>query len=183
MSILVNSENRVIVQGMTGKEGSFFTSRMIEYGTQILAGVVPERGGSEYLDRPLYDTVRDAVKHTGADTSIIFGQPPFAADSMMEAADAGIRLCVCVTGHVPAQDMIRVKRYIRSIDTATPMSLVGPGSAGIISAGEALVGIMPGYLYEPGKIGIIARSGSLDHQPGRVRITHEVFQIDGLVAK
>jgi malate-CoA ligase subunit alpha len=161
MSIFVTKESRVIVQGITGKEGSFFTNRMIEYGTQVVAGVVPERGGSEYLDLPLFDTVREAVNDTDADTSIIFGQSPFAADSMMEAADAGIKLCVCTTGHVPAQDMIRVKRYIRSIDTATPMSLVGPGSAGIISAGEALVGIMPGYLYEQGNIGIIARSGSL----------------------
>jgi malate-CoA ligase subunit alpha len=161
MSILIDKSNKVIVQGMTGELGTFYTSRMIDYGTLVVGGVTPEKGGTEHLGRPVFDTVRDAVDQTGADVSIIFDPAAYAADSIMEAADAGIRLCVCVTGELPAQDMIRVKRYLRSFNSARKMLLVGPGSAGIISPGKALVGIMPGYLYKQGSVGIIARSGTL----------------------
>ena len=161
MSILIDKSNKVIVQGMTGEEGTFYSGRMMEYGTQVVGGVTPEKGGTEHLGLPVFDTVRVAVDSTGADTSIIFGPSAFAADSIMEAADAGINLCICVSGSIPAQDMIRVKRYIRSIDVSKKMLLLGPGSAGAISPGKALVGIMPGYLYEQGKVGIIARSGTL----------------------
>lgn len=161
MSILVDKSNKVIVQGMLGEKGTFHTKRIIEYGTNVVGGVIPEKGGSEYLDLPIYDTVRDAVEKTDADTSIIFVSSPFAGDAMMEAADAGIKLCVCITGRIPAQDMIRVKRYVRSFPDADRMQLIGPGSAGIVSPGKALVGVMPGYLYKEGNVGIIARAGTL----------------------
>jgi len=161
MSILIDKSNKVIVQGMTGEQGTFYTGRMIDYGTTVVGGVTPEKGGSEHLGRPVFDTVRDAVDQTGAEVSIIFEPAAYAADSIMEAADAGIRLCVCVTADLPAQDMIRVKRYIRSFNGARRMLLIGPGSAGIISPGKALVGIMPGYLYKQGPVGLIARSGTL----------------------
>lgn len=162
MSILIDKASKVIVQGMTGEHATFFTKRMIDYGTAIVGGVTPEKGGSEHLDRPIFDTVRDAVDQTGADVSIIFEPAAYAADSIMEAADAGIRLCICVTGQLPAQDMIRVKRYLRGFNGNRRMLLLGPGSEGIISPGKALIGIMPGYLYrQRGPIGVIARSGTL----------------------
>lgn len=161
MGVLVNRDTRVIVQGMTGEYGTFHTGRMIEYGTRIVAGVTPEKGGTEHLGLPVFDTVRDAVEHTGADASVIFIPSPFAADSIMEAADAGIKLCVCISGSIPAQDMIRVKRYIRSFDETTRMVLIGPNSAGIIHPGQCLIGIMPGYLYNQGNVGILSRSGTL----------------------
>jgi malate-CoA ligase subunit alpha len=161
MSILTDKHNAVIVQGMTGEYGTFYTDRMLEYGTRVVGGVTPAKGGTEHLGLPVFDTVAEAVSQTSADTSVIFDSSPFAADSIMEAADAGIKLCVCVTGGIPAQDMIRVKRYIRSLNGEQRMILIGPGSAGIISPGKALAGIMPGYLYQPGNIGIIVRSGTL----------------------
>lgn len=161
MSILIDKSSKVIVQGMLGEHAGFFTRRMIDYGTMIVGGITPEKGGSVHLERPVFDTVREAVAATGADVSVIFEPAAYAADSIMEAAEAGIRLCVCVTGRLPAQDMIRVKRYIRSYNEAKRMLLIGPGSEGIINPGQALVGIMPGYLYKPGPVGIIARSGTL----------------------
>ena len=161
MSILIDKSNKVIVQGIIGENATFHSGRMMEYGTSIVGGVTPEKGGTEHLGVPVFDTVRDAVEQTGANTSIIFVPPPIAADNMMEAADAGIKLCICVTGRIPAQDMIRVKRYIRSFEQPTQMRLIGPGSAGMVSPDKALVGIMPGYLYTAGKVGIISRSGTL----------------------
>jgi malate-CoA ligase subunit alpha len=161
MSILINKSNKVIVQGITGENASFHTGRMLKYGTNIVGGVTPEKGGTEHLGLPVFDSVREAVEETKANTSIIFISPPFAADHMMEAADAGVELCICVTGRIPSQDMIRVKRYIRSFEEPNQMRLIGPGSAGIISPGKALVGIMPGYLYDEGKVGVISRSGTL----------------------
>ncbi len=161
MSILVDKQNKVIVQGMLGEKGTFHTKRMIEFGTDVVAGVIPEKGGSDYLDLPIFDTVRDAVEQTGADTSIVFSSSPFAGDSMMEAADAGIKLCVCITGRIPQQDMMRVKRYIKAFDESERMQLIGPGSAGIISPGKGLVGVMPSYFYKEGNVGIIARAGTL----------------------
>ncbi len=161
MSILVDKQNKVIVQGMLGEKGTFHTKRMIEFGTDVVAGVIPEKGGSDYVDLPIFDTVRDAVEQTGADTSIVFSSSPFAGDSMMEAADAGIKLCVCITGRIPQQDMMRVKRYIKAFDESERMQLIGPGSAGIISPGKGLVGVMPSYFYKEGNVGIIARAGTL----------------------
>lgn len=161
MSILVDKNNKVIVQGMLGEKGTFHTKRIVEFGTNVVGGVIPEKGGSDYLDLPIYDTVRDAVEQSGADTSIIFVSSPFAGDAMMEAADAGIKLCVCITGRIPQQDMIRVKRYIRSFPESERMQLIGPGSSGIISPGKALVGVPPAYLYKEGNVGIIARAGTL----------------------
>ncbi len=161
MSILVDKQNKVIVQGMLGEKGTFHTKRMIEFGTDVVAGVIPEKGGSDYVDLPIFDTVRDAVEQTGADTSIVFSSSPFAGDSMMEAADAGIKLCVCITGRIPQQDMMRVKRYIKAFDESERMQLIGPSSAGIISPGKGLVGVMPSYFYKEGNVGIIARAGTL----------------------
>jgi malate-CoA ligase subunit alpha len=161
MSILIDKNTRVVVQGMTGEYGTFYTARMLDYGTQVVGGVTPARGGTEHLGLPVFDTVAEAVSQTGANTSIIFESSPFAADNIMEAADAGIKLCICITGSIPAQDMIRVKRYIRGFNGDQRMLLIGPGSSGIISPGAALVGIMPGYLYQQGPIGIIVRSGTL----------------------
>ena len=161
MSILIDKACKVIVQGITGESGTFHTGRMLEYGTEIVGGVTPEKGGTEHLGLPVFDTVRDAVEITGANTSIIFVPSAFAADNMMEAADAGIQLCICVAGRIPSQDMIRVKRYIRGFEESQQMFLIGPGSAGGISPGKALIGIMPGYLYTQGNVGIISRSGTL----------------------
>ncbi|MEX2352853.1 MAG: succinate--CoA ligase subunit alpha, partial [Gammaproteobacteria bacterium] len=147
MSVLVDKNSRVVVQGMTGEQASFFVKRMLDYGTAVAGWVTPEKGGSEHLGLPVFDTVEEAVEQTGADNSIVFESSPFAADSIMEAAASGIKLCVCITSDIPAQDMIRVKRYLRSFNGDEKMLLVGPGSSGIISPGKALVGIMPGYLY------------------------------------
>jgi len=161
MSILLDINTRVIVQGMTGETGSFYSGRMLDYGTSVVGGVTAAKGGTEHLNLPVFDTVSDAVRQTGADASIIFESSPFAADSIMEAADAGIKLCVCITDGIPAQDMIRVKGYIRGFPEQDRMLLLGPGSSGIVSPGKSLLGIMPGYLYEEGNIGIIVRSGTL----------------------
>lgn len=164
MAILLNEETPVLVQGITGRIGRFHTEEMITYGTNVVAGVTPGRGGSAVLGRPVFDTVKDAVTATGATASIVFVPPPFAADSIMEAADAGIRYCVCVTDGIPTQDMIRVKRYMRRYRAADRMRLTGPNCAGTISPGRAMLGIMPGHIYLPGRVGIVGRSGTLGYE-------------------
>ncbi|MGH3794005.1 MAG: succinate--CoA ligase subunit alpha [Pseudonocardiaceae bacterium] len=164
MAILIDENTRVIVQGMTGRIGRFHTEDMINYGTDVVAGVTPGRGGETALDRPIFNTVKEAVAATKADASIVFVPPPFAADSVMEAADAGIRYCVCITDGIPAQDMMRVKRYLRRYPAGQRMLLTGPNCSGTISPGRAMLGIMSGYIYLPGRIGIIGRSGTLGYE-------------------
>ncbi|WEX75203.1 succinate--CoA ligase subunit alpha [Sinorhizobium numidicum] len=164
MSILLDKNTRVIVQGFTGKIGSFHAEDMQRYGTNVVGGVTPGKGGQTHLGMPVFNTVKGAVQETGADASIVFVPPPFAADSIMEAADAGIRLCVCITDGIPSQDMIRVKRYMRRYRFEDRMTLIGPNCAGMITPGEALMGIMPGSIYLPGRIGIVGRSGTLGYE-------------------
>ncbi len=164
MSVLVNKNSKIIVQGITGKIGQFHAEDMIKNGTPIVGGVTPGKGGTEILGRPVFDTVKDAIAATGADTSIVFVPPPFAADSIMEAADAGIKVCVVITDGIPTQDMMRVKRYMRSFKIENRMRLLGPNCAGVITPGEALVGIMPGHIYLSGRIGIVGRSGTLGYE-------------------
>ncbi|MBP2239205.1 malate-CoA ligase subunit alpha [Sinorhizobium kostiense] len=164
MSILLDKNTRVIVQGFTGKIGSFHAEDMKRYGTNVVGGVTPGKGGQTHLGMPVFNTVKGAVQETGADASIIFVPPPFAADSIMEAADAGIRLCVCITDGIPSQDMIRVKRYMRRYRFEDRMTLIGPNCAGMITPGEAMMGIMPGSIYLPGRIGIVGRSGTLGYE-------------------
>jgi len=164
MSILIDSETPVIVQGITGKMARFHTKDMLEYGTNIVGGVVPGKGGETVEGLPVFDTVEEAVAATGAEASLVFVPPPFAADSIMEAADAGIRYCVCITDGVPAQDMIRVKRYMYRYPKERRMVLTGPNCAGTISPGKALLGIMPGHIYEKGHVGIVGRSGTLGYE-------------------
>jgi succinyl-CoA synthetase alpha subunit len=160
MSILVDAESKVIVQGITGREGRFHAERMIEYGTQVVGGVTPGKGGSMVLDRPVFDTVRRAVAATGADVSVIFVPAALAADAIMEAAEAGIGVVVCITEGIPVLDMIRVKAYLADTDT----NLIGPNCPGIISPGGCKAGIMPGYIHQPGNIGVISRSGTLTYE-------------------
>ncbi|MBI2969726.1 MAG: succinate--CoA ligase subunit alpha [Gammaproteobacteria bacterium] len=164
MAILIDQDTKVIVQGFTGQIGTFHSTEMIEYGTKIVGGVTPGKGGSRHLNRPVFDTVKDAVAATGADASIIFVPPPFAADGIMEAADAGIRYCVCITDGIPAHDMIRVKRYMRRYRADQKMVLTGPNCAGTISPGKSMMGIMPGHIYREGVVGIIGRSGTLGYE-------------------
>jgi succinyl-CoA synthetase alpha subunit/malate-CoA ligase subunit alpha len=164
MSILLNAQSRVLVQGITGKMAQFHTREMMDYGTRIVAGVVPGRGGETVDGVPVFDTVKEAVEQTGADTSLVIVPPPFAADSIMEAADGGIRYCVCVTDGIPAQDMMTVKRYMFRFQRDTRMTLTGPNCAGTISPGKALLGIMPGHIYKPGPVGIVGRSGTLGYE-------------------
>ena len=164
MAILINENTTVIVQGFTGQTSMFHSMEMIEYGTKIVGGVTPGKGGSKILNRPVFDTVREAVKATGATASISFVPPPFAADGIMEAADAGIKYCVCITDGIPAHDMIRVKRYMRRYKAIDKMVLAGPNCAGTISPGKSMMGIMPPHIYTKGEVGIIGRSGTLGYE-------------------
>ena len=164
MSILLDRDTKVIVQGITGRMARFHTKDMIQYGTNVVGGVVPGKGGETVEGKPVFDTVKEAVEATGADASLVFVPPPFAADSIMEAADSGIRYCVVITDGIPAQDMIRVKRYMFRYPRDKRMVLTGPNCAGTISPGKALLGIMPGHIYLPGHVGIVGRSGTLGYE-------------------
>ncbi|MEL7466660.1 MAG: succinate--CoA ligase subunit alpha [Pseudomonadota bacterium] len=164
MSILINSETPIIIQGATGKMARFHAKEMVEYGTNLVGGVTPGKGGETVEGKPVFDTVKEAVAETGAEASIVFVPPPFAADSIMEAADAGIRYCVCITDGLPAQDMIRVKRFMRRYPAEKKMVLTGPNCAGTITPGEAMLGIMPGHIYQKGNVGIVGRSGTLGYE-------------------
>jgi malate-CoA ligase subunit alpha len=164
MAILLTESTRVLVQGITGRIGRFHTQEMLDYGTNVVGGVTPGKGGETILGVPVFNTVKDAVSETGADASIVFVPPPFAADSIMEAADSGIRYCVCITDGIPTQDMMLVKRYMRRYRAADKMRLTGPNCAGTISPGRALLGIMPGHIYLPGRVGVVSRSGTLGYE-------------------
>lgn len=164
MSILVDKDTRALVQGITGRSGRFHTQRMLAYGTQIVAGVSPGKGGEEVDGVPVFNTVKEAVRSTGATSSVLLVPPPFAADAMMEAADSNIGLCVAITDGIPAQDMIRVKRYMRRYRVEDSMRLLGPNCAGVISPGKSLLGIMPEEIFRPGDVGVIARSGTLSYE-------------------
>jgi len=160
MSVLVNKNSKIIVQGFTGKEGTFHAEQMIAYGTPVVGGVTPGKGGTLHLDKPVFNSVYDAVKSTGADTSIIFVPPAFAADAIMEAAEAGIKVIVCITEGIPIQDMVKVRAYINQFDCR----LIGPNCPGVITSDEAKVGIMPGFVFKKGRIGIVSKSGTLTYE-------------------
>lgn len=160
MSVLVNKNSKIAVQGITGKEGSFHAEQMIEYGTNVVAGVTPGKGGERHLERPIFNTVEGAVNEAGANVSVIFVPPPAAADAIMESADAGVDLIVCITEGIPTKDMIKVKEFLANKDC----HLVGPNCPGVITPGEAKVGIMPGFIHQKGRIGIVSRSGTLTYE-------------------
>ena len=164
MTILIDKQTKIIVQGFTGKIGTFHAKEMIDYGSDIVGGVTPGKGGQEHLGKPVFNTVKQAVENTGATASILFVPPAFAADSAMEAADAGIKTCVAITDGIPAHDMIKVKRYMRRYSKNEKMTLVGPNCAGVISPGKTMLGIMPGHIYKEGNIGVIGRSGTLGYE-------------------
>ncbi|WP_303312595.1 succinate--CoA ligase subunit alpha [Hymenobacter sp. BT730] len=161
MSVLVNKDSKVIVQGFTGSEGSFHAQQMIEYGTNVVGGVTPGKGGTQHLERPVFNTVAEAVEKTGADTSIIFVPPAFAADAIMEAADAGIKVIVTITEGIPTKDMIAVKEYLKGRDG---LRMIGPNCPGVMTAGECKVGIMPGFIFQKGRVGIVSKSGTLTYE-------------------
>jgi succinyl-CoA synthetase alpha subunit len=160
MSVLVNKDSKIIVQGFTGSEGTFHASQMIEYGSPVVGGVTPGKGGQTHLDLPVFNTVKEAVESTGADTSIIFVPPAFAADAIMEAADAGIKVIITITEGIPVKDMMNAKPYAK----ARGAVLVGPNCPGVITPGEAKVGIMPGFIFEKGKVGVVSKSGTLTYE-------------------
>ena len=164
MAVVIQKDTKILIQGFTGKMGTFHADEMIKYGSNIVGGVTPGKGGQKHLDRPVFNTVKDAVKHTGATASILFVPPAFAADSAMEAADAGIKTCVAIVDGIPSHDMIRIKRYMRRYSRKEKMTLVGPNCAGIISPGKSMLGIMPGHIYQEGRVGIISRSGTLGYE-------------------
>ena len=164
MSVLIDDKTKIIVQGFTGKIGSFHALEMIKYGSKIVGGVTPGKGGQTHLELPVYNTVKEAVKETGATATILFVPPAFAADSSMEAADAGIKVCVAITDGIPSHDMIKVKRYMRRYSKKEKMTLIGPNCAGVISPGKAMLGIMPGHIYLQGEVGIVGRSGTLGYE-------------------
>ena len=164
MTILIDEKTKIIVQGFTGKIGSFHADEMIKYGSNIVGGVTPGKGGQTHLGLPVFNTVKEAVKNTGASASVLFVPPAFAADSAMEAADAGIKTCVAITDGIPSHDMIKIKRYMRRYSKLEKMTLIGPNCAGVISPGKALLGIMPGHIYKEGSVGIIGRSGTLGYE-------------------
>ncbi len=160
MSVLVNKDSKIIVQGFTGSEGTFHASQMIEYGTNVVGGVTPGKGGSTHLDRPVFNTVKDAVEQAGADTTIIFVPPAFAADAIMEAADAGIKVIIAITEGIPVADMIKANAYVKERNAR----LIGPNCPGVITPGEAKVGIMPGFVFKKGTVGIVSKSGTLTYE-------------------
>jgi succinyl-CoA synthetase alpha subunit len=160
MSVLVNKDSKIIVQGFTGSEGTFHASQMIEYGTNVVGGVTPGKGGTTHLDRPVFNTVKDAVEQAGADTTIIFVPPAFAADAIMEAADAGIKVIIAITEGIPVADMIKANNYIKNRNC----TLIGPNCPGVITPGEAKVGIMPGFVFKKGTVGIVSKSGTLTYE-------------------